>query len=210
MQKQTILFNYGCPRSGTTFVRDLIDQGKGSIPRKIVEYIMVHPCNADNGLIDLRRLFDGFNVVFLRSVRNPIDIFKSFYAARKIIAETEEDFRWRNSLEGLANMSDKAIFRSIENERNNTEAQRHKQVGKHKLNIIELDYDRLPDVKYRKEIVATIAEQLPDSDNNRKLMYRWMEDSYIKKPSRAGALSFKVEIELPADLVSEINRRFPT
>ena len=209
MARQTMVFNYGCPRSGTTFVQQLLAQGTGYLHFKIVEYIIMHPCNTDTGLVSLHRLFDAYNVVFIRSKRNPIRIFKSFYAARQIIAEHDEDFKWRGSLIGIANIGDAQIYKAIERESQNTEAQRYADVGKRKMNILELDYDQLPDVEYRKTIVTAIAERLPDSVQNNKLLYAWMEDAYMKKPARAGAMSFGVDAKLPEEVVAELRKRFP-
>ncbi len=164
-RKETIIFSFGCPRSGTTFIRSLLLGIPGFEYEKIREGDLIHPCRSDNGLIGLTELFRGRNVIFIRSVRSSHDIFESFYTARKFRDQHHE-------MAHLAEYDDAAIFSYIDTEKKNFEHNRRlyadllrrwsaDDVTGYRFDIIEFDYDRMNEESCRLDFLEELKTYLP-------------------------------------------------
>jgi hypothetical protein len=136
-----LLIGFGCPRSGTTFLRDVI----GARGRRLREASPLHPIHSSDGLTSLLLAFQ--DVIFVRIVREPLEVAASLVAlGRPELAEydpVEED---------IASM--------IEAERRNVDAQRA-WLGDA---LFEVSYERLVDRRYRRRIAAALDVSLPVLD----------------------------------------------
>jgi hypothetical protein len=156
---------------------------------KIQEASPLHPIHSSNGLIGLSMVFYMEPILFVRSVRNLYDIFESFYATRLPGANNE----------GLKNYTDYDIYRYYINEAINTKLNIlaiDKYRVKHNLSIyfVEVDYDKLDDDIYRKNICNKIANITGDD-----YYYNWICDTFRKKSVREGRLSMGVKKSLLSD-----------
>lgn len=81
-----MVINFGCPRTGTTYMDHLIKHGCGYIQRKIGEGHACHPIQSTKGLLGLVELFSDYKgkgnrrLVFIRTVRHPAEILSSWAA----------------------------------------------------------------------------------------------------------------------------------
>lgn len=143
------IFSFGCPRSGTTYLQKSILiglQGSHVHYRKIPEWHGTHPCVSNNGLVSLQLLLD--NVLFIRIVRNPIDIMESFYATK------QEKYKDLNFVK-----NDRVFLQLIINEEHNFKLQLRNinwrcQQGKTK--VLVLPYEKINTEHYSKLLVKTV------------------------------------------------------
>ena len=212
-RETTIIFTYGCPRSGTTFVQRLFaNLGAEYVVEKIREGDKAHPCQTDTGLLMLAQLFRDRNVVFVRSVRSPLGIFESFYAAKHIHETT-------GSLGGLAGNTDERIRKFILDERNNTSTQvlEHSMLVERegvnaatlgRLDIVEFDYDTMRDRSVQHEFIANVCEHVHAggrSGLSRLLSTRLLDFGDAGAAARRGRLSERITKSLvPQKLKDEI------
>ena len=78
-----VVIIFGCPRSGTTFVRDLLLMGQGYSYGGLHEGLGPHPQNAARGLLELADMFAPQRVIFVRVVRHPLEIAESWAFLRR-------------------------------------------------------------------------------------------------------------------------------
>lgn len=168
---RTRIFSFGCPRSGTTFVQDVLcrlDVGGDVIYQKIAEGDQLHPCQSKDGLLGLAQLYRSDHVVFVRSVRKPTAILESFLAARKIASES-------GRIERIAANSDERIFRFIKDERDHVryQTQRHAQMKRKAakagrqfwpFQVVTFDYDRMHDPTARAYFMSNVLDLMHSSD----------------------------------------------
>lgn len=162
-----IIFNWGCPRSGTTFIEEAFSY----LPihtQKIHEGNPLHPCKSDNGLITLQDLYRNRQVLFIRTFRNPIEIFESFRAMDGSVGKQNNE----------------KIFDFIRTEYENY----HKQ--KNKISCVEIDFDLLGTggAEYRVERSHTIDARIGISD--KKILNCLNKHGY--NPIRKGRLSMGI------------------
>lgn len=168
----TIILNYGCPRTGTTFVNQMLSQGAGFITGKIAEGHSYHPIRSKHGLLNLAYTFQKYNLIFIRTIRNPINIFESFYHAKQM------------KIEGLDGQEYSSIKKIIESEEANTKIQSIENIK-----IITLDFDKLISPQYSNEKILEISGHTPEQAKNTEIFSNFIENKYNNKPIRQGRLS---------------------
>ena len=94
MKPAMIVINYGCPRSGTSFVDNMLEAGTGYFHTKLREFDHLHPVNSDDGLWNLASVFSKRFLLFVRIVRNPIDIFESWYHRKGECIGDKQMYTW--------------------------------------------------------------------------------------------------------------------
>lgn len=172
MIKNTIILSYGCPRTGTTFVNHMLGQGLDIITGKIAEGHASHPIKSNHGLLNLSYTFQKYNLVFVRTIRDPINIFESFYHAKSM------------KIEGLDNQDYSSIKKLIETEEINTKNQ-----SKEGINIVTINFDKLGETDYAKEKIHDIICNTKDSVKNIEIYLEFIKNKYNKNPIRQGRLS---------------------
>ena len=172
------IFSFGCPRSGTTFIqKNILLKLKGVYYRKIPEWHGIHPCQSSDGLLSLNLLLD--NILFIRTIRNPIDILESFYMFRQPKYKDHVFSKW----------IDWEILNFIINEELNTRRQINHEHWRSK--IIKISYDRMKDKDYILPIIDNILKHIDNKDSedfNRDILISGFE-SFGKEPARIGRLS---------------------
>lgn len=195
----TVILNYGCPRSGTTFTNIMLNQGINFITGKIAEGSCYHPIRNKNGLFDLSYTFRNYNVFFLRTVRNPLNIFESFAHAKKITnqknTEIDPDFY------SFSKQTTESIKNMISEEKKNTEDQ-----IKRGVKIFELNFDNLGNADYLNEKLSEISNLTMSKKENFDIFYRFVRDNYNKKPVRRGRLSDNAMSCLTKDEALQISK----
>lgn len=171
-----VVVTFGCPRSGTTFMEYLF-AGGSYLPIKLTEGNLLHPCKSDNGLYMIKVLFHKHKVLFIRSIRNPYEIYNSFRAARQD----------HYSNDGVGRNSDERIFKFIHNESNNVLAQKH-WFEKHKVeyDLIEVKYESLSTPAGQTEFLSKVGKFITNPTD--KLMLSRKIKTFGVKPVREGRL----------------------
>ena len=214
-KKETIIFSFGCPRSGTTFVRSLLLGVSGFEYERIREGDLVHPCRSGDGLIGLTELFRDRNVIFIRSVRSPREIFESFYAGRKLRGRHHE-------MAAIAKYDDAGIFKYIDAERKNFEYNKrlHAKLLKrwiaddvigYRFDVVEFDYDNMNEESCKREFLKELKTYLPSALHFilHKMMDRLQSFGDPAKSVRLGRLVYGVrETLLPPELRDQITNRY--
>lgn len=174
-----IIFNFGCPRSGTTFIEEAFSY----IPihtQKIAEGNPLHPCISDSGLIALQDLYKNRKVVFVRTFRDPGEIFESFRAMDGSIGKQDN----------------KQIYLFIQSENHNF----HKQ--KKEIKFIEIDFDKLKSEEYRVDISTRIGREVGICSHFLNAL-----NKYGHNPIRKGRLSMGItKSSLTAKEIDNIKR----
>jgi hypothetical protein len=124
MTEYKFIITFGFPRSGTTFLTDVFGRGEGYINKWLTNGNPLHPMFSDTGLVSLKHLLG--DVLFLRIIRNPIDILESWEAVRKYNEEVPKMY------------TNEIFFRMIF-DHDSFKKQRDK------INCIELKYEDLGD-----------------------------------------------------------------
>lgn len=81
--KGTIVVSFGCPRSGTMFMRNLLQDTLPCFSTKLPEMVDMHPAQSATGLLALSGLFYKRTLVLVRTKRHPVQIVESFVHLRK-------------------------------------------------------------------------------------------------------------------------------
>jgi len=192
--QMTFIFNYGCPRSGTTIMQAILQRLQGVYHHKIDENYRLHPCQ-EGSLLDLAQIFSttGDNVIFVRTIRNPIDIMESFYYARLWEKERFGD-KVGPGIGGLSYLTDEDIKTWIIYEDNYTSVLKKSMSNfkwnhRGRLRHIEIRYEDLHKEGGQNLFIASLCGELPDDDVNRANLYQAFKELWNKKPVREGKLS---------------------
>jgi len=193
MRKEKVLyvFSFGCPRSGTTFLQYVLNQGRGYYHAKITENMNFHPGNNPNALYHINDMLGhmGDQVLFVRIKRNPIDIFESFHAARL------EDSVNR----GLKDNTDEMIYDYIEHESIGVD---HIKREFPQLNLIEVKYEDLGDYIKRKEFLSKLCKFLPKGNEGViKIALNDFDKQFVREGKKSRNITRKL---LSADKIKEI------
>lgn len=119
MSVNAVVVNYGCPRSGTTFMRHILKRLSGVFAFKLAEGRVLHPCQSGDGLVELHKILRHKRLVLVRTVRHPLELAESFVALR--------DPRLHEAggvPENLAKFSDERAVEFVRLESENTARQR--------------------------------------------------------------------------------------
>jgi len=216
----TTLFAFGCPHSGTTYLwRSLQAVAEIANERttcascrtqvyRITESNPLHPCLSPNGLISLAMMAVGANgpIVLVRIIRDPVDIFESFYAKRQPGHGAY--------MKGVND--DERIFDFIEQERTNVRRQKERyaefkkawtEKGKRgwPFHLIEVKYEELDDERKRIEFCAELGAHAKGVG---EILHTYLADTWKKKPIRHGRLKMGItKTLLPKGLKAEIVTR---
>jgi len=165
-----IIFSFGCPRSGTTFIEEAFSY----LPihtQKIHEGSSLHPCQSDTGLLTLQDIYRNRKILFIRTFRDPIQIFESFRAMDGTVGKQK----------------DERIFDFIETE--------HKNFRKQKLdNCVEIDFDALSTETHKEYIAHRIGLRVLDKGRIKNVL-----NKYGHNPIRKGRLSMGITESLLTD-----------
>jgi len=202
MDKRCVVVSFGCPHSGTTYMMKLLERGKGYLYFPLREiHEDIHPATSKTGLLTLIKFFNyaGYDHLFVRTKRDPLDIFESFYAKKyynkKNLDEKIYDFIFNESL----NVYDqKQSFKKCVKEG------RIKYLGK-RFNLVEVKYEDLYDVNKQRRFIQEIVSYLSERKMNQSLLLSYLNNTFGKKSKaiRKGKLSMGIE----KNLVSEAKRK---
>lgn len=171
-----VVFAFGCPRSGTTFLYRALATMRAAIVAKIHEGSVLHPCQSDRGLVELSRLFRNQSVTLVRIRRHPLEIAESFVAAR-------DDRTFGPEMEGIASHSDRAVVAFVQSESEAVDAQRdHFAASDHRL--VEVRYEDLSEPSMREQLAGETTRTPADNRRVREALAR-----FGTAPARAGRLS---------------------
>lgn len=147
-----VVVGFGCPRAGTTFLRQCLESINGSFAFKMNEHAAMHPCNSTTGLLDLEKLWHSHNTAFVRIKRHPMEIVRSFVAAR--------DPKARPHVGGVGANTDADIVEWVESESLSVSMQEgaplHVRPDK-RLHIVTIRYECLSDPAYRGQVADEIV-----------------------------------------------------
>ena len=187
MSTSTVVVNYGAPRSGTTFMRDLLHKlGAGILAFKLAEGRLLHPCKSKDGLSEFHKMLSFKRLVLIRTVRDPMEIVASFIALRN-------PKLWKKGAKpiNVAKFSDEKIVSFVTLESEYTALQRPMLLDPpyvHKgLDFIEVRYEDLADEAKRKAFAERVAGNLPAPEANLGRLIRGFE-SWGKTPVGPGRL----------------------
>jgi hypothetical protein len=177
---------------------------------RLIESNPVHPCLSKNGLHALAMMEVGrwttTQIIMIRIVRDPIEIFESFYSKR--VEGSPVYMRGVNE--------DERIFDFIITERTNTRIQKERYVefrtewderGKRgwPFRLIEVQYEALDTNLGKVSFSDKIDAHVPGLGADVRM---YLEDTWKKKPIRHGRLSQGItESLLTTELKEEIRCR---
>lgn len=173
MKPTQLVLSYGCPRTGTTFMWKLLMQCVGIITVKISEHNIIHPALTDDGLFAINHLFKSQYPLFVRTTRNPIEIFESIYLREAA---------------GQRRIPDRVIYKWIRNESANT---KHQFARKHGLRTITVRYESLFTDEGRTQFLDELVAHLPDSRNQYAVLTKYYQKIFNKISVRGGRLSIR-------------------
>ncbi len=199
------IFSYGCPRSGTTVMQRVLQNGDFDA-LKIREGDRLHPCQSAYGLIALCQLYRADNVVFIRTMRDPVAIFESFYAGRVIPKMSRPPITGMvRMMDKLGKVSDERIYAFIEKECANTKTQIQKAKKlPWRFQLVQVQYDDLFSEKEQDRFLTDLSHYIGDVRTIRKAI----TSLWGKKPVREGRMSAGIkESLLPEGMKQEIEDR---
>lgn len=210
MNAPAAVLSFGSPRSGTTFMRDVLRALDGVFVSKIPEQAPNHPAfcpgkswgaeeASEGGLVALSQLGQKETLVFVRTVRHPMEVVRS------LLATQEPGLREKAG--GLASNSDENIVAWIRSESANFQAQASWLLANpygHRL--VQVRYELLDGAARRKRYAKAIASGLPDEDEQWRRLYKALNRRWKKKPSRAGRLSSGIEPDVSEERLDFFRR----
>lgn len=182
----TILVGFGCPRAGTTFLESCLRSIPGRVLAfKMNEHVSFHPCRSASGLLEFERAFHAHRCVFVRIVRDPLEIARSFVFTRRRAA----------AFGGLARNSNERIVKWIWSESHNVRWQRSQTLHGRtsgRLTIVTVRYEDLAARGYREELADVIAGTARLSEVQQRAFFVALGD-FGRRSKRPGRLSFGFE-----------------
>ena len=174
----TIVVNFGSPRSGTTFMEKTLRSLQGVLSVKLHEFLLQHPCQSRDGLLDLAHFFNRRRLVIIRTVRHPLEIAESFVALR---SQNEDTFVHRKK-------TDAEVVQFINMESVNVRRQSAKLLESLPDRFIEIRYEDIPDPKKAGSFVDEVVRHLPHQKQNHANLTTALKN-FGKVPVRGGRLS---------------------
>jgi len=159
----------------------------GVTAQKWKEIATSHPSWSPSGMLDLAEVFCETPLLFVRTIRHPLEIVRSFYALR-------ED---RGDNVGTAHLAnDEMILHMIRSESTTSEFQiealRTKEPWcKYMGSVVEVRYEEFGDIPNRGRLVKRICECLPHREENSALLFSAIENTFgvAAKSARVGRLT---------------------
>jgi len=178
-----MVFSYGAPRSGTTFLQVMLDGGAGYAHRKLAEFGALHPCITNTGLIGIMSTAGLDKPIIVRILRHPLEIVESMYALRRPGA----------NVGGIATATDETILGWIKRERSNTAEQKAIMAGiGWTERFVEVRYHDFSDVAARAAFIGRLVQLLPDPDFNRASFASFIKAHWDKDSVRCGRLAMGI------------------
>lgn len=171
-----VVLNLGMPRSGTTLVQKMFEQGTGYFHQKVCEYHPWHPMNS-SGLIRLVNTFRHKEVTLLRTTRDVEEVVDSVRVGREMGNPhnwTDDEVRelhdtehrhWRGFLTVLPHALDPSIHCST-----------------HVIDYSDLGTD------VRQVVLREVAKEIPPSASNLLAWERYLERTWMIRPVNVGRL----------------------
>ncbi len=177
-----VICNFGDARSGTTLIKKMFMQANGYLSFKLAEGHALHPWNSNTGLIDVAGLFKEHKIVFVRTLRHPIDIMESLCFIHSNVAEMKE-FRRRLRLlkNGFVNTKKQIPILKAPSY--------YYYIAK--VVLIDVYYEDLGNIEKRREFFNQVTTFFPCSEEAEKIKNVWglyLADVWNKKPVRKGRL----------------------
>ena len=174
----TMVLNFGMPRSGTTYMQHVIRQGCGFLAVKLPERAPIHPVNSPTGLRDLCLSMPYTNIVMVRTTR-------SLDAIKASAAHMGESDQW---------WALRSLDEAHETEQANVDAQQQKGWPAN-ASILSFDYDSFGYDESVSALVNWLASRT-GKDNAALNKERWnayIASTWMKVPVRPGRLSQRLE-----------------
>lgn len=194
------VINYGCPRSGTTFVMQMLQRGRGYFTWRLSDKTYLHPCVSATGLKQLHHAItaDGRRrALFVRTVRHPLETARSLWALRCWeLGEPPERWKLDDRLRDIPGL----ILREHDAAKRGTEG----------LPTVTINFDRLGDRAYREKTLPVLAMEMRLSDettvSNVRAFESYCDEWYRKKPVRIGRMSLGEDAVVPPEDVEALWR----
>ena len=179
MIPRTIIINYGMPRSGTTLIQKMLEQGIGYFHIKLSDFHPLHPMHRDDGLIRLMTVFRRRTVILVRTTRSVDALWESMQVGNAM--GQNPPHTW--SRLGLEDRADAE-------ERQFQELLTHPDLAEHHVQFspVQVEYEQLGDREYRAGVLARIARETPHPQTNRWLWGAYLEEVWQKQPVNVGRL----------------------
>lgn len=158
--KDTIVISFGCPRSGTMFMRNTLQKHLPCFSTKLPEMVALHPAQSDTGLLHLSGLFYQRRLVLVRTVRHPLEVVESFVHLR---AAKPRSPRGRDD--------DRRVRRWIEDESRGVMRQRlelGEMLSERRHRLVEVRYEALKTADGRDEFAEKMRKATGDAGTLRK------------------------------------------
>lgn len=187
MTKDTIVISFGCPRSGTMFMRNTLHDHLPCFSVKLPEMVDLHPAQSDTGLLALSGLFYKRRLVLVRTVRHPLEIVESFVHLRMA---KERAPRARDD--------DRRVRRWIEDESRGVMRQRlelGEMLSERRHRLIEVRYESLATDEGKDKFAARMQKATGDAGTLRA----GLDDFGNRSRAYAGRLKSGVDTVLTDD-----------
>lgn len=169
MSAEVAVFNFGCPRSGTTFMARCISALREPFTCKLIEHSDLHPCQSQDGLRELSVALEDRRMVLVRTVRHPMEMADSFVVMRRDgIAQKTGD---------ISDYSDERVVEWIKAESRHAAIQRewfsHRGGADHRW--VQVRYESLTTREGREAAAARITDAAGINAVGRELLLEELE-----------------------------------
>ena len=177
-----MIFTFGCPRSGTTFLwKAARTLGHDALVIRVPETRLAHPRRTRDGLVELVRTFAVHKVLLIRIVRHPLDIVESVLAGRRLDFPTGS----------LGRRTDERICRMIIEESESWAEQLPLLVGEENCTVVEARYEALATEEGMKRLVRAVRAFVGKDARGLK-DFRTFLDTFGRVPVRMGRLELGI------------------
>jgi len=168
---QSAIITFGVPRSGTTLISNMFQQGSGYFYQKLAEGSRLHPIKSEIGLFDILVFLRENHVHLVRTIRHPVDVASSWVILDKDITIDKIIHSYRR--ESLSFWEQMPKLQAMD-----------KRAG---FSVSMISYEGMGKVEDRNKIFRAIGKTVPKK--NKKVWNKYMEKVWNKHPVRAGRLS---------------------
>lgn len=199
----TVVFSFGVPRSGTTLMFYALQMGHGYLNTRINEGTPLHPRNDYHGLLALVKTFVYRRVVFVRTIRHPVDVVNSWLVVHPEVLEDRRKFEdfldmYEAESDGVKKAREE-IFSTQYGE---------KPSGEPRIvdvTFAEIQYENLGDQRVREKFFRKVSQKVPDADANFWKWNSYVESVWNVEPVRKGRLQSGImHQQLPDDWLQQI------
>lgn len=185
MAYDNVVLSFGCPRSGTTIMRRLLGPLKHTYVSKLHEATRLHPWQSEEGLLDIQQWMLKDTLVFVRTLRHPLDVVDSFLALRR----TE----MRENNPSLVEHDDQRVLDFIRRESAGFHGQRAELLVRAEErgwdhHVVEVRYEELDEQWRRDEFAWSVCRHLSTPERSYGSLTARMEEEWKLRPVRDGKL----------------------